>query len=363
MMFCDEPTSGLDSTAALKVVTTLKSISKLGVSVITVLHQPRFEIFEQFDDIILIFPGGRIAYFGPRQDAQSYFESLGYIFDPRVNPADVFMDILSGESKLNNSKIKLADLCDNWEQKNSPVETEPQKMSEISKLVRVSSPFWYQFWLAHNRSLIQQCRNIKSLILEIGVAILAGSLIGLSVMGSGGQMFHGIYKWPYSLISPAPIVWVVPLLGLLTSTAVGLAGAPAGVKTFGEERVVFWREAAVGHNRFSYYTGKSVSVLYRILLTSLHFSSIYYYLAAPIISFGKEYAIIFLLFYCVYGLSSIISMIVRREDAPLLAVVACLFSSVFCGFGPSLVDAKGWGLLWFWESMFTYLFSVSLNDF
>lgn len=60
-LFADEPTSGLDSTSALKVVEILKSIAAIGVTVVSVLHQPRYEIFEQFDDILLIIPGGHTA--------------------------------------------------------------------------------------------------------------------------------------------------------------------------------------------------------------------------------------------------------------------------------------------------------------
>lgn len=77
-IFADEPTSGLDSTAALKVVATLKKIASLGVTVITVLHQPRYEIFESFDDILLIAPGGLTAYFGPCKDVVNYFKKLGF---------------------------------------------------------------------------------------------------------------------------------------------------------------------------------------------------------------------------------------------------------------------------------------------
>jgi hypothetical protein len=36
----------------------------------------------------------------------------------------------------------------------------------------------------------------------------------------------------------------------------------------------------------------------------------------------------------------VISMIVPRQDASLMAVVIGLFMGVFCGFGPSLTDAQ-----------------------
>lgn len=80
--------------------------------------------------------------------------------------------------------------------------------------------------------------------------------MGLATGSGANEMYQGVLISPFSLLSSTPIEWEVPLYGLLFGLAIGLAGGPAGVKTFGEERVVFFREAAAGHNRFSYYIGK-----------------------------------------------------------------------------------------------------------
>lgn len=169
-----------------------------------------------------------------------------------------------------------------------------------------------------------------------------------------------MYRYPYVMLSPAPTVWILPLLGLLINMTVGLAGAPAGVKTFGEEKTVFWREAASGYNRFAYYIGKTISVIYRFAITSLHFTAIFYFLACPLISFERMFALILLAFYCVYGLASIVSTLTRRENASLLAVVVCLFSAVFCGFGPTLKSARGWGVEILWNIAYPRWFTEAL---
>lgn len=77
-LFLDEPTSGLDSTAALNVCEILKRLTRLGITVVSVIHQPRFEIFSKFDDILLILPGGRTAYMGPVSEIQRYFKEMGF---------------------------------------------------------------------------------------------------------------------------------------------------------------------------------------------------------------------------------------------------------------------------------------------
>ena len=104
ILFLDEPTSGLDASAALEVCTALKAAAgATGVTVCAVVHQPRFSVFKQFDDLILLCKGGVTAYSGPRRGAQRYFERLRYAFDPRENPADVLIDILCGHIQPHNS--------------------------------------------------------------------------------------------------------------------------------------------------------------------------------------------------------------------------------------------------------------------
>ena len=65
----------------------------------------------------------------------------------------------------------------------------------------------------------------------------------------------------------------MPQTALFVGMAVGLAAAPPGVAAFGRELVVYWREASVGHDQLAYYLGKSVSLMYRIIVAALHFSA------------------------------------------------------------------------------------------
>ncbi|KAJ3202526.1 hypothetical protein HDU67_000461 [Dinochytrium kinnereticum] len=208
-----------------------------------------------------------------------------------------------------------------------------------------------QLVYCHNRSLTQQSRAMGALVLEIFVAMFAGMLMGVSTQGKVKELFNGIYDGIYVLLSPAYLD-LVSLYGLLLGISIALAGAPAGVKVFGEEKTVFWREAASGHSKMAYYFGKTLATVYRLILTSLHFTAMYMILARPIISVFEHYALVFLQFWGVYGMSCIVSLIVRRENASLLAVVICLFAAVFCGYGPNLVQAGKWNLLWLFELSF-----------
>jgi ABC-type multidrug transport system ATPase subunit len=96
-IFLDEPTSGLDSAAALEVCRTLRAIADLGLTVVAVIHQPRLEIFNSFDDLLLLAPGGVTAFIGRRDTVMPYFSDLGYRFSAGNNPADELLDFVAGE--------------------------------------------------------------------------------------------------------------------------------------------------------------------------------------------------------------------------------------------------------------------------
>jgi hypothetical protein len=183
-----------------------------------------------------------------------------------------------------------------------------------------------QLFLVHQRSVLQQLRALSTFGLEMAVAMLAGIMMGLAASQLPG-LYLGILKPPYTLISPAPIEVLLPSLGFYVAVAVGLAGSPAGVLTFGEEKLIYYREAAAGHNALAYYLGKTAATLYRIVVGSLHFSGVFVLLARPTSSFATLFVIILGMFFCVYGLAAVVSMLVKREQAALLSVITTLIVS------------------------------------
>jgi ABC-type multidrug transport system ATPase subunit len=97
VLFLDEPTSGLDSAASLQVSRCLQRMRALGITVVTVIHQPRFSVFRCFSHCILFAKGGKLVYLGPTSAIQKYFEDLGFTLPSGENVADWFIDIVSGQ--------------------------------------------------------------------------------------------------------------------------------------------------------------------------------------------------------------------------------------------------------------------------
>jgi ABC-type multidrug transport system ATPase subunit len=487
-IFLDEPTSGLDATAAMKIANTMKKIAiDIGISVVAVIHQPRYEIFSEFDDLLMIAPGGLTAYLGQRKDIQPYFENLGFYFDVRHNPADILMDTLSGKGRRVDIKPLPGEDVDSEERKRFEMELEQKSKShqyigyDVAELVYawkcredamsalnleqellqkadssglvdepppvpelppeiyvtefdqellrqsvleqgsncgrsgfescrtsteksdgfgqvdqvIAADFvvseketskqepsmtmrlphteceldfqhstlqracmerganWFsQLAFAHNRSVTQQYRRCNAFALELLVALISGSIMGLAVMCYDGSLYQGLLVQPFSLISPAPVEVVIPLLALIIGCTIGLSGAPAGTKIFSEEKDVYWREASAGHNPFSYFMGKNVSATYRFFVSALHFTASFHILTCPNIAFWNLYVIHLSMFYTVYGISFIVAMIVKRENASMVAVCVIIVFAVLCGNGPNLKDARKWGFEWFLDMSF-----------
>ncbi|KAJ3074358.1 hypothetical protein HDU98_011427 [Podochytrium sp. JEL0797] len=382
-VFLDEPTSGLDSTSAMDSVNILSSISRLGLTIVAVVHQPRVEIFESFDDVLMIAPGGRTSYFGPVSGAKPYFESLGFEFPASTNVADTLMDILAGRGQLRSgiplTRLTASSLVDEWNNRNHSVETtQPSKSAEtsIDSMKQIANlrgaSFLRQVGLSHNRSLTQQSRLATALMLEIFVGLVAGAIMGVA----GGGELNAHYIAPYTPLSPATKTWYTSMYGMLIGISISLSSAPAGVKVFSEEKAVYKRESEAGHNSVAYFIGKNVSVIYRILLAAAHFTSLYYFLSQPPIAVGMQFSLLFLNFFGIYGLGMAISMLVRRENAPLIAVTTGLISEVLCGFGPDLNSATADGYVfildiginrwmaeaqyWLWAQPYLNIFDVTL---
>ncbi|MBA0807504.1 hypothetical protein Gohar_023308 [Gossypium harknessii] len=82
IIFMDEPTSGLDARAAAIVMRTVRNTVDTGRTVVCTIHQPGIDIFEAFDELLLLKQGGEEIYVGPLGhnscDMIKYFERWSY---------------------------------------------------------------------------------------------------------------------------------------------------------------------------------------------------------------------------------------------------------------------------------------------
>jgi len=99
ILFLDEPTSGLDSRAALLVMNCLRKITDTGRTIVATIHQPSSQVFDMFDDLLLLKKGGEVVFYGETgvcsSNLISYFEGLGVTpMNIGENPATWMLNVL-----------------------------------------------------------------------------------------------------------------------------------------------------------------------------------------------------------------------------------------------------------------------------
>ncbi|PWY92971.1 hypothetical protein BO94DRAFT_487438 [Aspergillus sclerotioniger CBS 115572] len=104
LLFLDEPTSGLDSQAAYSIVAFLRKIAvQEDVPIVCTIHQPSGVLFEMFDHIMLLAPGGRTVYFGETgthaSTVSGYFARHGAVIGPADNPAEFIISTVTTKDK------------------------------------------------------------------------------------------------------------------------------------------------------------------------------------------------------------------------------------------------------------------------
>ena len=231
----DEPTSGLDATSALAIMKLLQAICQQGVTVVCIIHQPRLEIFECLDRLLLL-ADGREVYFGRADDASEYFRSAGFETPAGSNPADVIMDIICERGQKYaidptvNATGTISSLASHWisnqhlykEVASHGVVGANNTQQPLSKSIAARGMSWHrQVYYCFLRSVKQQSRRLSSFILEISVGTLTGLFIGLSVLKLKGLLFQGIFLAPFEPLSSAVNYTLVPQLGQLCSVAIG----------------------------------------------------------------------------------------------------------------------------------------------
>ncbi|EAN89676.1 putative ABC transporter [Trypanosoma cruzi] len=225
VMLLDEPTTGLDSVNALRVGKMLQELARRDMrTVIATVHSPSSDLFDVFDDLLLLAKG-RVIYHGPTEDSVAYFASLGYQVPPRTNPSEYFMNILQlPEEELSQLWVAWEDYVMSPAANNNhclmvvqgPI-TRQDEFLESQLKVKKSS-FAVQFFELWKRSLRMFCRDpaaffgrsFQTLFFSVflglfyfnlklnqqGVQDRAGALYITLINNFFGACMHGISAYP-----------------------------------------------------------------------------------------------------------------------------------------------------------------------
>ncbi|KAK9923258.1 hypothetical protein M0R45_031688 [Rubus argutus] len=191
IIFMDEPTSGLDARAAAIVMRTVRNTVDTGRTVVCTVHQPSIDIFESFDELLLLKRGGQEIYVGPlgRHSCNliKYFEEIegvGKIKDA-YNPATWMLEVSASAQELALG-IDFAHVYKKSElyRRNKQLITEYSTPAPSSKDLyfptQYSQPFLIQYgaclWKQHWSYCRNPLYNAVRMMFTTAVALLFGTL-------------------------------------------------------------------------------------------------------------------------------------------------------------------------------------------
>ena len=171
VLFLDEPTSGLDAFTASSIIEVLRGLAQEGRTLVLTVHQSRSDLFQYFNNVLLLARGGSPVYAGKGCLMLSYFASMGFHCPTTTNPADFALDLitvnLQTETKEAASRKKVYSLILEWDKSQKPLGQTTSHIAtpaELGSLARSMTPFRIAFPLLMHRSFINFRRNPPSIV-------------------------------------------------------------------------------------------------------------------------------------------------------------------------------------------------------
>lgn len=373
ILFLDEPTSGLDSSSSMSVCGSLRDMASVGVTVIAVIHQPRYEIFNMFHKVLLLAKGGKLVYYGAPQDALVYFERyIGIPCPPHVNPPDFFMDVISGE--VNDAGLSIDDMVVKWQEYCSSggvgaagrphagsmkVTTDGQDSlvpglqlaAQASK--KEIAGFFRQLQLFTVRSFVQLSRDMVWFFTDLALVFVSGFFLGLVFSNSEYQpplpaqivnrSMSAFGATPPPMLSEffaRPVDDPIISMASLTCMAIGMTGVTAALRVFGNEQIVYWREASAGMSTTAYFLAKNITHLLFIVISPMMYIAPFRTFVSTRAPIYDYYRVLVVVQFATTGLGYLVSIFIPGALAQLGGVVAVLVFAMFGGSRPTLVEIQ-----------------------
>ncbi|XP_052185165.1 ABC transporter G family member 31 isoform X2 [Diospyros lotus] len=357
IIFMDEPTSGLDARAAAIVMKTVRNTVDSGRTVVCTIHQPSIDIFEAFDELLLMKRGGRVIYGGKlgvnSQSMINYFQGIHGI--PPIangyNPATWMLEISTpaAEQRIGQD---FAEIYRNSQQfreveasiermSTPPPDSEPLKFDSTYSQDAVSQ-FRYCFWKQNLVYWRSPSYNVVRLFFTTLTGLIVGSVFW--DIGSKRDSAQNLYV----------------ILGALYASClfVGVSNASSVQPIVSIERTVFYRERAAGmYSPFPYAVAQGLVEIPYIAVQTMLFGIITYFMIDFERTVGKFFLYTLFMFltftyFTFYGM-----MVVGLTPTQhLAAVISSAFYSLWnllSGFLVPKPRIPGW---WIW---FYYICPVS----
>ncbi|WP_225100734.1 FHA domain-containing protein [Streptomyces sp. CoH27] len=267
LIFLDEPTSGLDPGMDRDVMQLLRGLADDGRTVLVVTHS--VAELALCDKLLVMAPGGAVAYFGPPEEALNFFgyDSWADVFSAFENYRDYDW---SGRWKgSQHYQMYAADID----------AAAPQSVSAHMPPPQAIKPPKPQAWGSQLMTLIR--RYVSVIVSDKG--FLALTVILPAVLGSVSLLIdHKRGLLVNAAVNPRTGAHIpngtATTVLLILAVGACFAGAANSVRELIKERVIYERERATGLSRSAYLMSKvvvlgAVTVLQGLLVGVIGFSS------------------------------------------------------------------------------------------
>lgn len=363
VLFLDEPTSGLDAAAAHSIVKLLCK-SQLHCTTVAVIHQPRWQTLECFDQVVLLATGGFLVYSGPVRESVKYFSEVLEVEIPAMsNPADLFLDFIDS-STAEGPATTAEELAAQWVANKEPTtigssisdsfhsvgEREAPPLASYEKFRPGVSE---TFWTLYLRCCLQVVRLWKHRVTNLGLVALFLAVVRL-LLGDEGDFEQTLVK-----------------LGIAQSMLM-LPVCIHSMYVFSSDRLERQREDTAGIPTLSQYMAKDFCHFIEVLLFAVLWTGIYgpfsHVAATPWVLLRLAVAQCYLAFGISFFLSvNLPSQSTATVTIMLLLVVAQLCSGVdLIAFGDvhAALRGVGWVIFMLSPSFYTVerILPILLND-
>ncbi|CAM9687790.1 unnamed protein product, partial [Ectocarpus fasciculatus] len=335
LFLLDEPTSGLDSASSISLFNALHTLAFMGHNIVATVHQPRKEIVNLFDDIILLAPGGRMVYCGPSADISAHFSAMGYTCDPEANVADFVMDVLAGFVKqdlaegLEGPPAVIEALCTWWE-----INKYPELCKQIDSIPAgeedLDEPFSFQEHLALTFVtllvvMMRQIRSFQRTLPSFRFTCIIFFTLGFIIALLFGQL-------DLSLGGPGQAIAQISSMQL----TFGLLSLTFGLRLFRKDALMRRREEEGGLWMGPYVVGKLAGCLPELFVYPLIFLFGYYPFVHSAAPFKDTWELLFFFQLSVLGLANFVAVLVPGKNSNLVANGSLVILWAFGGLEPNL---------------------------
>ncbi|KAI3814129.1 hypothetical protein L1987_18876 [Smallanthus sonchifolius] len=354
IIFMDEPTSGLDARSAAIVMRTVRNTVDTGRTVVCTIHQPSINIFESFDELLLMKMGGQIIYAGPLGHQSNklveHFEAIPGV--PKIkngyNPATWVLEVTSSstEIQLNVDYAQIyvnSSLYQVNEELIRELSAPPSGSKDLSFPSKYAQPFiiqckaclWKQHWSYWRNP---QYNAVRFIITIIMAAMFA------AIFFKKGEKIHQVQD----LVDLAGALYAVVLfLGAMNENTVQPIVAV--------ERTVFYRERAAGMYSSLPYALAQVTIesIYIAIQTIIYAFFLYpmfgfEWNAAKILTF-YYYLFTSIIYFTVFGMMTMALTPTPEVSGVLIYFFTCIWN-LFSGFLVPRPQIPIWCKWYYWAN-------------